>query len=704
MTFNFGLLSHATSALTFLLLAVLIARRYLRRDSDRLLFVASSISAIWSFALALQSFSGHPPFLARLLLELARDASWIALLFLLIKNSKGANDTSRKLIRRTAFAVASILLALITCLLLEYFLAIQLFGGRTKLIGLIALSLIGLVLIEQIWRNAAIYGRSSIKYVCVSIGALFAYDFFLYADALLFNEISIPLWDARGGLNALLAPLLATNMINTRKQPIEIQFSRNVVFHAGTLFVAGSYLLVIAAGGYYVKIAGGSWGGALQALLISALLVLFVLLLLSNQFRARLMLFISKNFFNYKYDYRDEWLKITQAFSNLSETPPLEERVIRILGDLVESNSGALWLRNEDGHFVLSSTVNMPTPKRPQIDADADLLTLMRERDWIVDIEEYQIDPVRYNLVEMPEPIQELRNAWLIIPLYLADEIYGMAVIGHSYAPIELNWENYDLIRVVARQAATFLAQANAQNQLSQAMQFDAVSRTSAFLVHDLKTVIAQLSLLVKNADKHRSNPAFIDDMILTTEHAVAKMTNLVDHIKRPVQEQPLQEIDVVALVKDLVAQHQRQKPEPTFDAPDVSVMIKADPEQLRSVIGHLIRNAQDATPPDGEVTVAIKTGADHLVLFVLDTGCGMSESFLKNQLFKPFESTKGLAGMGIGVFQARDYIRKLGGNIDVTSELGVGSCFSVRIPTIRKQPQRQKKTALIAFQNAQNS
>jgi len=109
--------------------------------------------------------------------------------------------------------------------------------------------------------------------------------------------------------------------------------------------------------------------------------------------------------------------------------------------------------------------------------------------------------------------------------------------------------------------------------------------------------------------------------------------------------------------------------------------MVRADKEQLRNVLGHLIQNAQDATPPDGEITINLKPARDNVVMFIQDTGCGMTEEFISAQLFKPFASTKGLTGMGIGAYQAREYIRELGGSIDVTSEPGVGSCFSLRFP-----------------------
>ncbi|TBW50174.1 PEP-CTERM system histidine kinase PrsK [Marinobacter halodurans] len=690
MSIDFSLVSHSAAALAYAALAILVGSKYLRRHTDRALMLAAMVSTIWATSLVGQMIWNQPPFFIRYLLELLRDAAWVAVLFALIRDSKRSGQMATKLRRVLGPAIGLLILTLLTCGALEYALGWQLLDGKTKVIGQIALSLLGVCLIEQIWRNSLSFGRSSMKYLCIGIGGIFVYDFFMYSDALLFGQLSDSFWSARGAANAFLAPLFAVNVINTRKQPVDFQLSRNAVFHAGAIAVAGAYLLFVAIGGYYVRALGGDWGEALQVLFLTIFLVLFVALLSSSRFRARLMIFISQNFFDYKYDYREEWLKMTQIFANLAEDPPLPERVVRIMADLVESNSGALWIRDEDSNYILYNTVNLTPPRHTMIDRDANIINFFKEKEWIVDLSEYQVDPIRYELLEIPDEILKFPDGWLVIPLYLGDELYGICLVGSPYAKVELNWENFDLIRVVARQTCNVLAQADAQNRLSRAMQFEAVSKASAFLVHDLKTMIAQLSLLVKNAERHRHNPEFIDDMIRTTEHAVTKLSGLVDHIRKPtINEMPVRPIELGAMLSELVHHHTRAEPNPVFHAADEQIWVRADPEQLRSVIGHLIQNAQDATSPTGEVTLNMKKSADHVVIFIQDTGAGMNEDFIKMKLFKPFESTKGLAGMGIGAYQAREYVRQIGGNIDVTSEPGLGSCFSVRLPLGKPEARR---------------
>lgn len=685
---DFGLISYSAAALAFALLAGLIITRYLRRNTDRALLLATLVSMVWAASLVSQQLWAEPGFMTRYLVELLRDASWVLLMLTLLHNADKLTRAATRMRRLLGLVTFSVLSLLIVLAALEMILGLPIISGRLKIVGQITLSLLGICLVEQIWRNSLQSGRSSIRYLCIGILALFAYDFFMYTDALLFGRISEGFWAARGLVNAIAVPLLGVTMINTRKQPVEFQLSRNAMFHVGGLVFAGIYLIFAAAGGYYVRVLGGQWGDALQILFVTIALMFLAALLTSRRFRARLMLFISKNFFDYKYDYREEWLKMTRELADLSDTPPLPERVLRILSGLVESSSGAIWVRDEDGNFMLQTTLNMTPPRFTSFDGGAELPRFFGEREWIIDLDEYRSDPVRYNLLEIPDPILKFSRGWLVIPMYLGNSLYGIALVGQSNANVELNWENFDLVRVVARQTCNLLAQADAQNRLSRAMQFEAVSKASAFMIHDLKTLIAQLSLLVRNANHHRNNPAFIDDMIKTTEHAVQKMSNLVDHIRKPAGEQsPHQHpLDLLQLIHQLAEHYARNRPVPRVLASEGPVMVQADREQLWSVLGHLIQNAQDATPPDGEVTLTLKVSSGQVVLFIQDTGSGMKEEFVRMQLFKPFESTKGLTGMGIGAYQAREYIRQIGGNIDVTSEPGMGSCFSVLLPTVKTQ------------------
>ena len=682
MDITFGTLSHAVGFSIYFLVSAFIAKSYLRRNTDRSLFLATLITCLWLGVLAYQSYYNTPPFYIRYSVEIVRNAAWFGVLYALlgIKFVPNSNIESSRRFLSLASMITLLLMLVVT--LIEGITNIELISGKILLGGQIALSLVGLILLEQIWRNANIYGRSSIKYLSVAIGAIFGYDFLMYSDAFLFQEISTPMWDSRGAVNAVVAPLIALTMINSRKQPIDVQVSRQVIFYTGTLMLAGAYLLIISLGGYYLKTFGGTWGDAVQVLFFFTAATILTLLLSSPKLRARLMVFISQNFFHYKYDYREEWLKSTKTLSFSSSEEELPVSIIRIIAKLVESNAGVLWCKDDVGNFSIRGYLNSPTIKHDIIDANADILEYFNENDWIIDLNEYINDPTMYNLLEIPDIILNHPSPWLVIPLFLGNKLMGLVLVAQPYTRMELNWENYDLIKVVSRQACSYLSQSQSQERLAEAKQFEAVNRTSAFMVHDLKTIIAQLSLLVKNAEKHKSNPAFVDDMITTTDHAVQKMGYLLKQIRNPTEEEVPELIELGPLVEDVVLHHSKSLPVPQVELPQDKILVKSSKEQLHTVLGHLVQNAQDATDKDGDVIISVKTTPGFVVLFIQDTGIGMSEEFIKHHLFKPFESTKGLTGMGIGAYQSREYIKKLGGTIDVTSQEGIGSCFSVKLPT----------------------
>jgi len=690
MNITFGAISHATGALVYLLLVVLLAKGYWRRLSDRALFSACLLTALWLGIIASQESFDSPSFFIRFVAEILRNTAWIGVLFIVL--GIPSNLFTRQHIRQKWLVI--VIIAILAAMILVGFgrglLGNTFVSGQTLLVGQIIVSLGGLVLLEQVWRNAMGYKRKNTRYLCLGIGTFFLYDFFLYSDALLFNKISTPFWDARGIIYVLCAPLIALTLVNTRKQPIDVQISRQFVFHTSALVFAGLYLLVMAAGGYYINAVGGDWS---EAILIIFFFVASLFLLLiggSNKLRARLMVFISRHFFDYKYDYREEWLKATGLLTAQDSATNLENNIIQVMAQLVKSQTGAIWTRNEDNNFSASSFLNMPEVKFDTIDANSELIDFMSRSDWVVDLKEYQADPTRYQLIEIPDCIWSAKQPWLLVPFFVGDDMVAFVLISEPMAKIELNWENYDLLRVVARQSASYLTLLTTQAKLSESKQFEAVNRTSAFMVHDLKTIIAQLSLLVNNAEKHKSNPVFVDDMINTTEHALKKMNHLLQQIRNPVTQDNITQFDLSDLLKQVIEQESKREPIPKLLGVQNPIEVWADKEKLQSVFLHLINNAQDATDKGGEITISVKNTTGWAAIFVQDTGAGMTDNFIKEELFKPFSSTKGLTGMGIGVYQSREYIRKLGGSIDVTSEVGVGTCFTIKFPTIDASADEQ--------------
>src|SRR6266576_1672338 len=387
---------------------------------------------------------------------------------------------------------------------------------------------------------------------CFALIGLFGYDLFLYADAMLFARIDPDIWVARGAASALVVPLIAIATARNNGWTVEMHLSRGAVFHSTALLVSGAFLLAVAAAGYIVRFLGGDWGRALQIEFIFGGLLAVLLVATSGRFRSRLKVFISKHFFSYRYDYREEWLRFTRTLSTDVSSQNVQERTIIALAGLVESPAGALWLKDDVRGFVPASRWNMPALDAVE-PADSSLSRFLSRTGWVVSLPERIADPSQYPDLALPPWLTALTLPWLIIPLVNGTELIGFVVLGAPRAKVEVNWEVRDLLKTASRQAAGYLAQIRASEALLEARKFDAFNRMSAFVVHDLKNLVAQLSLMLRNAERHRNNPAFQRDMLMTVGNVVERMNKLMLQLRtgaRPV-EQP-RSVDLQSVVRDV--------------------------------------------------------------------------------------------------------------------------------------------------------
>lgn len=683
---NIGFFSYLFAFLAYAALTVLLVTSWRGNSLGRLLIFASSFSALWAGISALSALSiiTFPGILQPL--ELGRDTFWCLFLMKSVQSNSSQKISSVLRITPINLFFIFLLVASIITILMPL---IAVTTSNTNLVShdatlgiWVIFNIIALLLLEQLFRNSAVEQRWAIKHLCIGIGCIFAYDFFMFADALLFKQLNQELWNARGILNGLMVPLIAVSVARNPKWSLDIYISRNVVFQSITLMGAGIYLLVMASAGYYIRFYGGSWGSTLQIAFLSGTGALLLIILFSGTIRAKVRVYLSKHFFNYKYDYREEWLRFTQTLTESDEEVPV--RIIRAMSALVDSTGGLLWIRRDNGQYELNSALNMPEPAMGITHAQDPLCAFLEKEQWLVDLDEYQRNPDIYVGFTPPEWLMAIKNGWLIVPLLFKNRVFGFIIMPHSQSQRSINWEDRDLLKMAGQQAASYLAQHLSEKALTQARQFEAFNRLSAYVVHDLKNILAQQSLIVSNAERHKHKPEFVDDVIATVRNSVKRMTNLMEQMKSGMRGNSSECIELGALLTETSAAHSARKPVPELKLPEQQLFIQADREQLTTVFGHIIQNAQDATPNDGHVTITVAPGSDQVVVEVRDTGTGMDQEFIKKRLFHPFDSTKGLTGMGIGVYESREYIRSLNGDINVESAPGEGALFRITLPCTR--------------------
>jgi putative PEP-CTERM system histidine kinase len=648
-------------------------------DSPRanLLFGAAlSATALWGWIGAIEPYSYAIPTFVVALIDLARYALWFAFLLTLL-----APVVVAKNIRWLALA-ATILIAVGIHGPFAVQLPDQPAAGwaRVPLFGAMALPVLGLVLLEQLFRNLADDSRWNAKPLTLGLGLVFVYDLYLYSQAVLFGRADEDAVTMRGTVHALAVPLLLIASRRSGNWVARLHFSRTAAFHSAALVLAGIYLLGVAAIGYYIRYFGGTWGSALQLVMLVGATAALVVLAMSGAMRARLRVLLRKHFFSYRYDYREEWLKLTAMLSARSSPAEMGTLVIRGLADMVESPCGALWTQATGQHeLVQSARWNVPASKERE-PIDSDFARFLRNKGWVVDLDQYRSYPQLYEGMTLPTWLRGESEPWLVIPLIVADDLTGFVVLGPARTRVELDWEAIDLLKTASRQAAGFLAQMQATEALLESRKFDAFNRMSAFVVHDLKNIVTQLSLMLRNAKRLHDNPEFQADMLSTIENSVDKMRQLMLQLREgeapPGGQSGVDLVPIVRRLKAVAAERGR-----TVEIQGLEPLVARGHEvRIERVLGHVVQNALDATQPSGRVWLKLARSGGQAEVEIGDTGNGMSQEFVENRLFKPFETTKP-AGMGIGAYESYQYIRELGGKISVDSELARGTVMTIALP-----------------------
>ena len=673
-----GAIGYGIAAAAFMLLAVLMMVSWRGGRQGIYVITASAITGGWALLLAVEAFVGRAPILPLYLSETLRNGAW---LFALCSIAGSKAPRGLMLLARATPVLALLAPPVLGALERN---GVQVVPPELLLSRMgLATSLLGLVLLEQIYRNSSEVARDSLKYLVCGVGALFTYDLFLYSQAELLRAIVADAWNARGAIIAFAAPLIAVAVQREPQWSLDVFVSRQAVFYTTTFMGVGAYLLLMAAGGYYVRQFGGNWGRLGQIVFFGGALLLLVLLVGSSVLRRRARVFLSKHFYRNKYDYRVEWLRFISTLSS-GHDADVRRTAIGAIAQIFSSPAGILWLADEaSGRFVPVAAWPGKLEEIAEIEAlpaNADLPAFLARTQWIVDLQELERAPDMYGNFMLQQWLRSDRSFRIVSPLLQLDRLMGFVLLYDPPPPFELTYEDRDLLKTVGRHVATQIAQQEADRKLTESRQFEAYNRLTAFMMHDLKNSAAQLRLIVDNYERHKRNPEFIDDAIGTIGNAVERMTRLIDQLRGSTAPERLARVNLADLAREAVSRCSTRQPRPVLQGSDTA-LVQANPERLTTVIEHVIRNAQDATRADGSVSVALTNRGGQVQLVVSDTGQGMDAEFVRDRLFRPFDSTKGAKGMGIGAYQVREYIQRLEGSVEVQSSPGQGTRFTISMP-----------------------
>ena len=604
-----------------------------------------------------------------ILLELSR--TLILLLFLISVLGPQQQRLLHLLQSRAALVLC---ISLLVWYLLCYW---QLISANIIFTGSLALCIIQLALLEALYRKAG-DNKWQYKPLVLSLSVCLTFDFILLAEAALFGEVDAQLWAARGFVYAALLPFIIVSVRRIHAWGISVYVSRDIVLQSSLVLASGIYLCLIAVAGFYIRYIGGSWSSLLQTTFIVLGFAMLALMLFSGAIRRKLKVFIEKHFFANKYDYRLKWLELTQHLrrvdiSKAEQYQTLLQAWIKAVG----YSRGCLVRAG------INTAVNqLACVNRPPLSDDEKILiqryiSRYASQPWLVDLTDSKDDFVQQQADLSNIDIQ------LILPIHSEETLWGLCLINAPDIDKQrLNWELRDYLMLVTEQISSYLMLMQASKALSENAQFAAFSRMSAFVVHDLKNVKAQIDLMLSNAQKHKHNPQFIDDAFETLFAMQSRLGNMLDQLSnKRSHAEAVTTFNAYQVVQQVITHRcAAKRPLPSLHGIK-DAELSLNKERFASILYHLIDNAQHATDDTGRITVSLQRKNNCIEIQISDTGCGMSETFIKQRLFKPFDSTKGNSGMGVGAYDALHFAEQHNGQLLVSSKEGVGTTFTLKLP-----------------------
>jgi len=643
------------------------------------MIVALILSAAWALAISVVGSASAAASLA----EAFRNLAWLYVVYCLF-----VSDQRHELVK----PVRPLLVALAGSEILQLFmLLVERLDpngplGATPLLGItmafrMILAIGGLVLLHNLFSGAGRQSRLALRWPASAMAVMWLFDLNLYTVAYLGHEWPYELAALRGviltGVVALLIPGAAK-----RRDELHFSPSRAVTFQFASLIGIGLYLAGMTALARSLAYVGGDYARMLELGFLIVATALALLALPSRRLRSWLKVVLVKHLFRHRYDYRSEWQRFAQTIGRSGDSAgPLEERAVQAMAQITESPSGLLLVPGDNGDMVLAGRWQWPVPEVPAAAMDGLAIRFFEQTGYIV-----ELDAVRAGThgqgeaMIVPDWLLAESRAWAMVPLLHYERLMGVVVLARPLQARKLDWEDFDLLRVIGQQLATTLAEHTSKDALAEATRFDEFNRRIAFVMHDIKNLASQFGLLARNAEIHADNPEFRADMLVTLRNSADKLNALIARLSRynPSSREVSVQFDAGEVVQRAAAHFAGLNMVEVTDCQGGAIV--ANPDALEQALVHLIQNAVDASPPTATTCVNQSSDGLHATIEVIDSGTGMSPEFIRTRLFKPFVSSK-QGGFGIGAFEARELIRAMGGRLDVESREGLGTRFVVRLP-----------------------
>ncbi len=526
-----------------------------------------------------------------------------------------------------------------------------------------------LVNLETTLANATPGELWKLKFATLGIGTILASYALYYSQALLFRTINLHFLPVRSFFLILGVGMLTYGRLR-KGDGVKIRVSRQVAFKSVVLIAVGGYLVLIGLLGEGMRYFGAEFQRSVVIGFIVLSGIALLLLFLSGRVRREIKVFLHKNFYQSKYDYRVQWLQFTERLANRQSEADLQQVILSAYCDTFGIQSAALYLLDAERRLFVNTAVYEMGALTETFGPDDALVRYIDGRGWV-----FRHTDSFLELSTETRAFMEKCHVSFVVPLLSGEQLEGFIVLGRQVNPHEtIIYEDFDLMKTIARQASFALRNQRLSDQLTRVREMEAIGNIATFVIHDVKNYVAGLSLMVDNARHYIDNPEFQQDMLGSLDNTVKKMQGLIARLKNLGEKEllNLQPIDLLAVVNRAVS----FLPAGRVTVNGERLVVPVDAEEMQKVILNLLLNAVEASPADAPVSVEVGLAGTPFVR-VIDQGIGMSAEYIRRELFKPFATTK-KKGLGIGLYQSRQIVEAHGGRLEVQSEVGKGTLFTI--------------------------
>lgn len=651
------------------------ARMAALMSAPRLLALAAAATALWCGAVAVFS----PGSSQSLVVQMARDLAMLAWLAATFWSPRAPMSRPLRLILLMLGTICLLTLLLGAVAHLRGGTAAEPWLMPTLSFAAMILAIGGLLIIDGGVRHASAGQRMPVMAVAGGFAMLWAYELNVQLIGALTGQKASTLIALLPGVALLILPVYIVAAMDVGRE--RMRLSRTAATRTLILLGAAAYLIVIALTGAVARAVGGDYAELAQAISLVVALGIGGLMLASARSRAWLSVMISKHFFEHRYDYRAEWMRFTATLGQGGgeDDRNLHRRVAKALAELTGSPGALFMLPGASGGFRVAEHWHWPAG--PEGDATLSLRSafMLQETQHIVDLDAERRGQAGDDLA-MPDWLIADMRAWVVVPVLHFQRMIAIVVLHRPAVSRALDWEDLDVLRIAGQQAASYLAESQSQQALSEARRFDEFNRRFAFIMHDIKNLASQIGLLARNAERHADKADFRADMVETLKISAGRLSDLLVRLS-PRERGSATEAGrtLVEPVLNEIAAEMRPR-RALFVGCQAGLMAWADAGAIRQIVQHLVANAIDASEAGTPVQVIAVAEQARVRIDVIDQGSGMTRDFIRDELFKPFVSTKE-SGFGLGAFEALQIAQAAGGAIEVTSEPGKGSSFTLWLP-----------------------